>query len=98
MAPNAMTLALPLGWQYCVAVSEELADAVRSALHSVPCSDRRLSQESGVPPSTLSRIRKGERGATPAVTRALADALARLGTFCGEAERTLRDALEEDEK
>jgi len=79
-------------------MSEELADAVRSALDSAPCSDRRLALAAGIPPSTLSRIRKRERGATPEVARALADALARFETRCGESERTLCDALEGDER
>ena len=82
--------------QYIIAVSEELADAVRDALERAPCSDRALALEAGIPPSTITRIRHGERGATPAVVQALADALARWGGRCTDAERALRRALEQE--
>ncbi len=90
----SMRVAVLVLWQYYVAMSEKLAEAVRAALGRIPCSDRQLAIDAGVPPSTVSRIRSGERGATPAVARALADALARWDERCAEAERVLRDALE----
>ncbi len=82
--------------QYIVAMSEELANAVRAALEGLPCSDRALCREAGVNPSTLSRIRSGERGASRDVTEALAAALARWADRCGTAERTLRRALAQE--
>lgn len=78
-------------------MSEELAEAVREVLDRVPGSDRELSLEAGVPPSTISRIRNGERGCTPDVARALADVLARWSENCREAEADLRRALQTEE-
>lgn len=78
-------------------MSEELAEAVRAILERVPASDRELSHEADVPPSTISRIRNGSRGCTPEVARALADVLARWSTDCREAEAELRRALEAEE-
>ena len=75
-------------------MNEDPTEAVRAALERIPCSDRQLALDAGVPPSTLSRIRSGERRATPAVAQALADALTRWGERCGEAERAVREALE----
>ena len=87
----------PAIWQYYVAMSEELAEAVRQALERVPGSDRALAQEAGVPPSTISRIRNGKRGATADVVEALADALARWEDRCGDAQDSLRRALQREE-
>ena len=78
-------------------MTQDLANAVRAALEQAPCSDRQLALDAGVPPSTISRIRSGERGATPEVARSLADALALWGGRGREAERALRDALAEKE-
>ena len=78
-------------------MTQDLANAVRAALEQAPCSDRRLAIDAGVPPSTISRIRSGERGATPEVVQSLADALALWGDRCREAERALREALQEKE-
>lgn len=82
--------------QYIIAMGEQLAKAVRKALRRLPCSDRALCQEAGIPPSTLARIRSGERGATREVTVALAAALARWRDRTADAERTLRRALQQE--
>lgn len=74
-------------------MNETLAEVVRKLLDRVPCSDRALAQEAGVPQSTISRVRTGERGCTPEVARALADALARWSKACESAEDDLRRAL-----
>lgn len=94
-----MTSALssPPLWQYYIAMSEELAEAVREILDAVPGSDRELSLEAGVPPSTISRIRQGERGCTPEVARALVEVLSRWSEDCREAETKLRRALQAEE-
>lgn len=76
-------------------MSDQLGEVVRGLLDQVPCSDRALAQEAGVPQSTISRIRTGERGCTPEVAGALADALKRWGERCEAAEAELRRALEE---
>lgn len=91
-------LASPPRRQYDVAtMSERLAEEVREILDAVPGSDRELALEAGVPPSTISRIRSGERGCTPEVARALADVLARWSEDCQAAEADLRRALEVEE-
>lgn len=82
---------------YCYAMSEELAEAVRQALDAVPGSDRELAIKAGVPQSTVSRIRTGERGCTPEVAAALAEALGSWASDCREAESDLRRALEREE-
>ena len=91
------TVAVLCSWQYTVAMSERLAETMREALRDVPCSDRQLALEANVPPSTISRIRSGERAATPEVAEALADALSRWSGRCTDAERKLRRALHEEE-
>lgn len=78
-------------------MSEELAEAVRKILDAVPGSDRELAIKAGVPQSTVSRIRTGERGCTPEVAEALADALAAWGKDCREAETDLRRALQRED-
>lgn len=82
---------------YHYAMSDELAEVVRELLDRVPASDRALALAAGVPQSTVSRIRTGERGCTPEVARALADALARWSVDCREASDALRRALEDGE-
>ena len=57
--------------------NEELTATVIAAIEAAPCSPRALAREAGVPHSTLSRIKSGERGATVAVAIAVADALER---------------------
>lgn len=74
-----------------------LTDAIRRALDLAPCSDRALAEEAGLAHSTLSRIRAGTRGASPAVALAIADALARWSEGCGEADVLLRDAIRHQE-
>lgn len=78
-------------------MSERLASTVREILDTVPGSDRELALDAGVPQSTVSRIRTGERGCTPEVARALAETLARWGEHCRGAEGKLREALEAEE-
>lgn len=79
-------------------MSEELAQAVREALERVPCSDRALALKAGVSQSTVYRIRTGERGCSPAVAEALADALEAWAGDYREAATGLRRTLEEREE
>jgi transcriptional regulator with XRE-family HTH domain len=79
-------------------MSQNLGEAVREALELAPCSDRALANLAGVPPSTVSRVRAGERGATREVTTQLADALSRWAAECAEAEIILRRALEQEKE
>lgn len=84
----------PMG-QYDVAtMSKELAEVVREILDRVPGSDRELSQAADVPPSTISRIRNGQRGCTREVADALAEVLARWSDDCQKAAHDLRRALQ----
>ena len=87
------TLALVNGGQHNVAVSTELAQVVVAALDSLPCSDRNVALRANVPPSTITRIRSGERGASPAVAQAILEAASEMRAGCTEAERTLKRAL-----
>jgi transcriptional regulator with XRE-family HTH domain len=87
---------MPKDGHYIVAMQKNLGDAVRQALELAPCSDRALAMLAGVPPSTISRVRAGERGATRDVTTQLADALSRWAAECAEAETILRRALEQE--
>ncbi len=89
------SIAVPSVWHHIGVMTEKMAEAVRAALEDLPCSERALAREAGIPHSTLVRIRSGERGATPAVALALARALARWADRCGDAERTLRQALDD---
>lgn len=77
-------------------MTDQLADAVRQALERAPCSDRALALKAGVSQSMISRIRTGDRGCSPAVARALADALAGWAEDCREAEDSLRQVLQQD--
>ena len=70
-----------------------LEEAVRRVLGEVPGSMRALAKEAGIPHSTLVRIRQGHLGASPAVARALADALGRWARECSSAEGILRQSL-----
>lgn len=54
--------------------------AVRAALRSVPDSLRAVARAAGISHALLIGIRDGTRAATPAVTRRLISALARLAT------------------
>lgn len=83
-------------WHTMYAMSEELAEAVRTILDAVPASDLELAEKAGVPQSTISRIRHGRRGCTPEVASALADALVGWSEDCRSASETLRHALDEE--
>jgi transcriptional regulator with XRE-family HTH domain len=72
-----------------------LTEAVRDVLGSLPVSMRRLASEAGVPVSTLSRIASGQLGASPAVARAIADALDAWGADLADAELRIRAELHE---
>lgn len=78
-------------------MSEELAEAVREILDQVPGSDMELSRASGVPQSTISRVRNAERGCTPEVARALVEALDGWAENCADARDHLRRTLDERE-
>lgn len=78
-------------------MSEELAEAVREILDKVPGSDMELARASGVPQSTISRVRNGERGCTPEVARALVDALDGWTENCADARDHLRHTLDREE-
>lgn len=78
-------------------MNEERAEVVREILDSVPGSDRELALEADVTPSTICRIRSGERTCTPYVGRALADVLAGWSEDCRAAEADLRRTLEAGE-
>jgi transcriptional regulator with XRE-family HTH domain len=75
---------------------DDHTEAVKRALDASPCSDRALALEAGVPPSTISRIRRGERAATIDVATRIADALGRWAAGCRKAEEVLRQALEKE--
>jgi transcriptional regulator with XRE-family HTH domain len=85
-------------WHYFVAMDDDHTEAVKRALEASPCSDRALALEAGVPPSTISRIRKGERAATIDVATRIADALGRWAAGCCKAEEVLRQALDKEVK
>ena len=73
-----------------------LEEALRKALEQAPGTLRAIAREAGVPHSTLVRIKRGERGATVEVARAVADAFGRWSGRCGSAEGLLRDALSQE--
>jgi len=74
----------------------QLEEAVRRALADAPGSLRALSREAGVPHSTLVRIRQGDRGVTPEVATALADALERWSGSCAAAAGLVRSSLSQE--
>lgn len=76
----------------------ERDEAVREALQRFPCSERALARTAGISRSTLSKIRLGERGVSSAIVKRIADALATWGEDCAEAERILRETLNEEER
>jgi transcriptional regulator with XRE-family HTH domain len=59
-----------------------LTQAVRHALANAPVSLREVGRRAGVSHAQLARIVGGERNATPAVARAVADALDEIGAEC----------------
>ena len=73
-----------------------LTEAVRDALDTLPVSMRRLASEAGVPVSTLSRIASGQLGASPAVARAIVDALKAWGIDLAEAEQRIEEELQRE--
>lgn len=85
-------------WQYYVAVNEELVEVVSRVLSDLPCSERQLALDAGLAPSTLSRIRSGERTVSADTVLKLADALAGWADRSSTAEQTLRRALESEER
>jgi hypothetical protein len=66
--------------------------AVRQAINGAPCSLRRLAEQAGVPPSTLSRINSGELSPSPAVTSALIYALRSWGSRCEKLAKAMETA------
>jgi len=70
---------------------------MRQALDLAPISVLALATEAGVSARLLGMIQSGERSATVATTKAVADALERLSGRHEEAARVLRDALEATE-
>ncbi len=79
-----------------------LTEIVARAVEDAPCSLRALAREAGVPHSTLIRIVNGERDATPAVARAVAEALRRWSDQCAASaagiERRLRQVKPRNRK
>jgi len=71
-------------------------EAVLRAIADAPGSLRALSREAGVPHSTLVRIKKGQRGATPEVAKRLADALERWAGSCSSGADLLRGSLSQE--
>ena len=74
----------------------QLDESVRRALTDAPGSLRALSREAGVPHSTLVRIRQGDRGVTPEVAKALADALERWSDSCAAGASLVRSTLSQE--
>lgn len=86
-----IALVTPTRRQHIVAMSHDrLTDAVAAAIRAAPCSLRALARTAHVPPSTLTRIVSGERAATHAVARALADALDTWSGRCASLARGIR--------
>jgi transcriptional regulator with XRE-family HTH domain len=79
--------------QYIVAMATTLTRTVIAAVRAAPCSDRALAAAAGVPPSTLARLRTGEREATVAVAQAIAGALDRWSADCASAAWRVRRAV-----
>lgn len=72
-----------------------LTRALQRALGATPSSIHRLAKEAGVQPRTLLRVYRGQLGASPALTRAIARTLLRWGARCSGAAERLRKALRE---
>lgn len=81
-------------WQYYIAMNDELVEIVSRVLADLPCSERQLALDAGLAPSTLSRIRSGDRNVSAETVEKLADALASWAERSATAEKTLRQALE----
>ena len=78
-------------------MSDELAEVVRTVLQDLPCSERQLALDAGLAPSTLSRIRSGERSASLETVKRLADALYHWAQRSTDAEMVLRQAIADEE-
>lgn len=79
--------------QYFIAMHRQaLTRAVAKAAQEAPASARALALAAGVPPSTLCRIEAGEREATVAVGRAVAEALRRWARDCDRLARRIENA------
>lgn len=78
------------------AMSEKIAEAVRSALEKAPCSDRALALAADVSQPMVSRIRSGERGCSAELAGSLADALEAWAEDCRKAESEIRKAIEKE--
>lgn len=78
-------------------MNERLAEAIREALEGAPGSARAVALEAGVDPSMLTRIQNGERGASPELAAAVANALGRFANRYAAAEALLRRAIEGSE-
>lgn len=72
--------------------SDALTRAVVEALEMSPLSLLRLSKRSGIPQSSLWRIREGSLRATVATAEAVATALEEFGATCGDAAKRIRRA------
>ena len=75
-----------------------LTEIVARAVADAPCTLRALAREAEVPPSTLSRIVNGERDATPAVARAVAEALRRWSGQCATSAAAIERRLPQVEQ
>jgi hypothetical protein len=83
-------------WHHIGAVpTRELSRAVAEAVTDAPASLRTLAKAARVPHSTLSRILKGKRKATPQVAASIARALEQWGTRCTSAARGVRRTMRE---
>lgn len=78
-------------------MSEELAEVVRRVLDEIPGSDRALAQAAGISPSTLYRIRSGERGCSPEIAEQLERTIRTWSEDCSGAAAHLRRELEAEE-
>ncbi len=73
--------------------NDPLTRTTQEVLRSFPIPLRAIARAAHVPHSTLARIVTGERGATPAVARALEGLLGRWGRQYESAARRLHTAL-----
>lgn len=67
--------------------------AVCHALTDAPVSLREIGRRAGVSHAQLARIVAGQRNATPAVARAVADALDAIGAECARGADRVRRSL-----
>lgn len=74
-------------------MNRALTRTTRDVLCRLPIPLRAIARAAHVPHSTLARIVRDERNATPAVARALEQLFARWGREYGAAARRLKAAL-----